>query len=122
MGRPSTFVNCTKLTALCDAVAMLEPEVRILVISCMGGIINTMSSASDPKYAIEKAMRMLGGMFNNALEKRQAPGQESLRIFVAPSTPRSMAAFEGHCKIAVVSLGYMYLIPRILTIRHLSVF
>ena len=102
LGCPSTFATCTNLTSLCDAVGVLDQEVRILVISCMGGIINTMGNTPDPKHSIEKAMRMLGGLMNNAIERRQAPGQSSLRIFVAPSTPRNVATFEGHCKIAVV--------------------
>ena len=85
-------------------MASLDQEVRVLIISCLGGIISTMGSASDPRHALEKSMRMFGGMLSTAIERRQAPGQASLRIFVAPCTPRSVATFEGHCKIAVVSI------------------
>ncbi len=92
------YIHCSKLTSLQDELSRLDEDVQVLIISCMGGIINTMSSAPDPKHTLEKTMRMLGGLMIDAIRKHSG----RLRVFVAPSTPRTAANFESHCKHSVV--------------------
>ena len=99
LGQAIIYSHCSKLTTLQDAFSQVDAEIEVLVIGCMGGIVNTMSMAPDPKHTLEKTMRMIGGLMIDAIRKHSGP----LRIFVAPSTPRTAADFDGHCKHSVVS-------------------
>lgn len=77
----------------------MQSHIKVLVISCLSGIIGSLGATSDAKTALEKSMVMLGSALYDVVRYRQS----SIRIFVAPPTPRPTAEFKSHVKFALVS-------------------
>lgn len=99
LGQPSTFAYCTKFTALTEEICKVPSHVKVLVISCLSGIIGVMGSSKDAKNSLERTMTMLGSALYDVVRHRQG----SIRIFVAPPTPRPATDFDSHVKYALVS-------------------
>lgn len=105
LGQPSSFIHCTKFTSLTEEICKVQSHVKVLVISCLSGIIGSVGSTSDAKSALEKAMTMLGSALYDVVRYRQG----TIRIFIAPPTPRPTPDFKSHVKYALVCLKLLYL-------------
>lgn len=98
LGQPSQFVYCTKFTSLTEEICKLSSNVKVLVISCLSGIIGTLGASSDSKGALERSMTMLGSALYDVVRYRG-----SIRIFIAPPTPRPTTDFDTHVKYSLVN-------------------
>lgn len=98
LGQPSQFIYCTKFTTLTEEICKVQAHVKVLVISCLSGIIGSIGATNDAKSTLEKTMTMLGSALYDVVRYRQG----SIRIFVAPPTPRPSADFKAHVKYALV--------------------
>jgi len=99
LGQPSRSIYCSKLSSVLEAISTLSSNIKVVVISCLSGIVGTCAEGSDPKTAIEKAMTLIGnGLFSLSTQR-----QHGIRIFIAPCTPRQSADFPTHNKLAMVS-------------------
>lgn len=98
LGQASQFMYCSKFTTLTEEVCRIQSHVRVVVVSCLSGIVHNLCSAIDTKGAIEKAMSMLGSALYDVVRHRQG----SIRIFVAPCTPRNTPDFQNQSKFAIV--------------------
>ena len=84
LGQPTRFLHCTRFTILTDELANLDSDVKIVVISCLTDIIETIGSTAEPTSALEKAMRMIDTAMFALCSHRGG----SIKIFIAPCTPR----------------------------------
>lgn len=100
LGQPSQFIYCTKFTSLTEEICKIQSHVKVLIISCLSGIIGTLGGAQDSKTALERSMTMLGSALYDVVRYRQ----NSIRIFIAPATPRPAADFETNVKFSMVSM------------------
>lgn len=98
LGQPSQFVYCSKFTSLTEEICKVQSHTKVIVISCLSAIIGGLGTASDVKSALEKSMTMLGSALYDVVRYRQG----SIRIFVAPPTPRPATDFKTHVKYALV--------------------
>lgn len=99
LGQPSQFIHCSRFTVLTEEICKIQSHVKVLVISCLGGIIHSLGSSSDSKVALERAMTMIGTALYDVVRHRNG----SIRIFVAPSTPRVSQEYQSNSKYAMVS-------------------
>lgn len=60
LGQPSSFVHCTRFTTLTEEICKVQSHVKVLVVSCLSGIIGSLGETSDAKVALSKSMTMLG--------------------------------------------------------------
>ena len=98
LGQNAKSLYCSKYSSLMESISNLSPTVRVLVISCLGGIVNSLSEGADSKRAIERGMTVIGnGLFSLAMQR-----SSNIRIFVAPCTPRNSPDFTAHNKFAMV--------------------
>jgi len=73
---------------------------RVVIISCLGSIIETISLTSDAKGTIDRTMEMIGNLFRDI--DRVQKGR--ITIYVAPCTPKGVQDFSANSKNAYVSL------------------
>lgn len=104
LGQPSQFIHCTRFTVLTEELCKIQSHVKVIVISCLSGIINTLGNTPDSKLALERGMTMLGNALYDVVRHRQ----NSIRIFVAPSTPRATKDFQSHNTYAMVHFYIFY--------------
>jgi hypothetical protein len=97
-GQPTKFQHCTKITTLTEIISTIESDVKILVVSCLTGIIGALATGSDSKSSIVNGMSMIGSSIRDLCRHRQG----SLRVFIAPCTPRTTPDFQTHSKFAMV--------------------
>lgn len=98
LGQQSSFVHCTKMATLQDEISVVSQSIKIVVVSCLSGIINTLSSAVDSKNSIVKGMDALAAVCHSLIVQRSG----SIRILFSQCTPRMAIDFEGHRKFAMV--------------------
>jgi len=100
LGQPSRFTFCTKMSTLTEEISMVTSDnTRVIVVSCMGNIINTLAMSQDAKSSIERAMSMFGTLLYDI----HRTCQSGIKIFIAPGTPRNDKDFDTHNKFAMVS-------------------
>ncbi len=100
LGQPVRSVYCSKYSSLMEATSNLSSDVKVLIVSCLGGIVASLAESPDSKRAIKKGMTVLGnGLFSFAMQRNS-----NIRIFVAPCTPRNSKDFSAHNKYAMVDL------------------
>lgn len=98
LGQPSQFIYCTRFTVLTEELCKIQSHVKVLVISCLSGIIHSLGSNAESKVALERGMTMLGTALYDVVRHRQ----NSIRIFIAPSTPRASKDFQSFNTYAMV--------------------
>jgi hypothetical protein len=102
LGQPSRFVHCTRYTGLTDELSRLGGDIntKFVVISSLTGVlVGLTTGASEVTKAIEKAMGSLGAVINEL-----ARNSVTMRIYVAPCTPRNISDFKEHANHALVGL------------------
>jgi hypothetical protein len=89
------------MTTLTEEISMVTADSTkiIIIVSCMGGIINALAMSQDAKSSIERAMTMFGTLLYDIHRTRQG----GIKIFVAPGTPRMDKDFDTHNKFAMVT-------------------
>lgn len=97
VGQPTRFQHCTKLKTLTEMISTVDSDVKVLVISCLTGIVNTLCSAEDTKGSLVQGMTMIGASIRDLLRFRQG-----MRVCIAPCTPRKNPDFISHSKFAQV--------------------
>ncbi len=103
LGQPSQFVHCTNYSSLTEAISTMEQHIKVLIVSCLSSIIGELLQDPEPQHAIEHTMNMIGGSLYDVVRYRK----DSVRIYVAPSTPRHDPDFSGHSKFALVRFYYL---------------
>ncbi len=99
LGQPARFIHCNRYTTLTDELSRLSTEsnTRFLVISSLTQIVVNLTTVSDIKGAIEKAMSSLGAVIRDLVRT-----QAEMRVFVGPCTPRTIKDFKEHASYALV--------------------
>ncbi len=99
LGQPARFIHCTRYTTLTDELSRLatESNTRYLVISSLTNIVVNLTTVSDIKSAIEKAMSSLGAVIRDLVRTHV-----DLRIIIGPCTPRTIKDFKEHARYALV--------------------
>jgi hypothetical protein len=99
LGQPTRFIHCTRYTTLTDEISRLatESNTRFLVISSLTNIVVNLTTVSDVKAAIEKAMSSLGAVIRDLVRT-----QSDLRVFIGPCTPRTIENFKEYARYALV--------------------
>jgi len=93
------------MTSLTEEISMITADTTsVVIVSCMGGIINSLAMSQDAKSSIERAMSMFGTLLYDVHRTRQG----GIKIFVAPGTPRMDKDFDTHNKFAMVSKTIIY--------------
>jgi hypothetical protein len=99
LGLPSRFIHCTRYTALTDELSRLtgDNNTKFLVISSLTGILVNLTGTSEVAKAIEKAMGTLGNVI-----KELVRSNISLKVFIAPCTPRNIENFKELSNLLLV--------------------
>jgi hypothetical protein len=99
LGQPTRFIHCTKYTTLTDELSRLSNDLttRVVVISSLTGIVVNLTGTSEIKKAIERAMGTLAGAI-----KELVLSNSTLRVFIAPCTPRTLPNFQEYAGHALV--------------------
>jgi len=71
-----------------------------LVISCLTGIVASLTTAPDVKTALERAMMSLG-----AVLREMVRNNVGARVYIAPCLPRDIPDFGTHSSFALVTIG-----------------
>jgi hypothetical protein len=103
LGQPSNYVHCTRFTTLTDEISVVAHNVKVLVISCLSGIVHSLSSSQDSKSAIIKGMDMLAAVCHSLIVQRGG----AVRIFFAPCTPKRVPDFQTHSTFALVIITWL---------------
>jgi hypothetical protein len=74
-----------------------ESSTRFLVISSLTNIVVNLTTVSDIRAAIEKAMSSLGAVVRDLVRTHA-----DLRVVIGPCTPRTIPDFKEHAKYAMV--------------------
>ena len=99
LGQPMRFTHCDLLSTLTDELATLDSDIRVVVIACMTEIIASLINGQDPAAALKRGM----GVLNSALFALSEQRGGSIRIVIAPCTPRMKPNFDHWKKYAIVS-------------------
>ncbi len=93
------FIHCTRYTTLTDELSRLttDTHTRYLVISSLTNIVVNLTTVSDIRSAIEKAMSSLGAVVRDLVRTHS-----DLRVLIGPCTPRSIKDFKEHATYALV--------------------
>ncbi len=99
LGQPIRFIHSNRYTTLTDELSKLatETHTRALVISSLTNIVVNLTTVSDIRSAIEKAMSSLGAVIRDLVRTNV-----HLRVVVGPCTPRTIPDFREHAKYALV--------------------
>ncbi len=99
LGQPARYINCTKYTTLTDELSRLINDLatRVVVISSLTGIVVNLTGTSEVKTAIERAMGSLASAI-----KELVLSNSSIRIYIAPCTPRTLPQFQEYAGHALV--------------------
>jgi hypothetical protein len=98
LGQPSRVIHCTQFTLLQDELSRLSTDVKVLVISCLTGIIGKIGGTNEAKTGIERAMSLIASSFFELNHQRKG----GIRIIVAPCIPRRSKDFMTHSNFAMV--------------------
>jgi hypothetical protein len=99
LGQPTRFIHCTRFTTLTDELSRLSNDLttRIVVISSLTGIVVNLTGTSDIKPSIGKAMGSLAAAIRELIHSNS-----SIRVFIAPCTPRNLENFQEYANHALV--------------------
>lgn len=98
LGQPTRFALCSRYTVLTDEISKLTRDnTRTLVISCLTGIVASLTTAQDVKVALEKAMTSLGAVLREMVRTNVG-----CKVYIAPCTPRDVQDFGTHSSFALV--------------------
>ncbi len=99
LGQPIRFIHCTRYTTLTDELSKLaiDTSVKYLVVSSLTNIVVNLTTVSDIRSAIEKAMSSLGAVVRDLVRTHV-----DLRVFIGPCTPRTIKDFKEHAQYALV--------------------
>jgi hypothetical protein len=102
LGQPARFVHCTRYTSLTDELSRLNNDLttRIVVISSLTGIVVNLTGTTEIKQSIGKAMSTLAGVIRELVNNNS-----SIRVFIAPCTPRNLENFQEYANYALVIIG-----------------
>jgi hypothetical protein len=97
--QPARFIHCSRYTTLTDELSRLatDSHIRYLVISSLTNIVVNLTTVSENKSAIEKAMSSLGAVIRDLVRTHV-----DLRVIIGPCTPRTIKDFKDHARYAMV--------------------
>lgn len=99
LGQSSRFTFCSKMSSLTEEISLVTSDnTKVIIVSCLSGIISTLAKNQDAKTSIERAMSMFGTLLYDIHRTRQG----GIKIFISPGTPRADKDFETHNKFAMV--------------------
>jgi hypothetical protein len=107
LGEPYRFILCSKMATLTEEMCKLPSctSTKVLVISCLGALIETKIGQTDVKLGIERMMLMVGNLCHDI--DRVQKGR--MLIFISPCPPRSnVPDFNIHSKVAYVSTMILF--------------
>lgn len=105
LGQSSQIVHCTKFTSLTEEICKIPSHLRVVVISCLSGILNSLLSASDTKVALEWAMMMLGSdLFDVVRHHRHG----SIRFIHCTTDSTPVTWFQKSCQVCNVSERFFW--------------
>jgi hypothetical protein len=81
-----------------DEISKLSSNIKVLVISCLSGIVGKIGGTSEAKTGIEHAMSLISAAFYDISHQRKG----LLRIIVAPCVPRKSKDYATHSAFALV--------------------
>lgn len=94
---------CTTYTGLLSQLDRIVPPQSVIIISCLGGIINLLGSRQEPKEEMERAMSAICQSLHSLIGKFP-----NTRVYISQPSPRLNETFKVNSKFAVVS-NYNYL-------------
>ncbi len=99
LGQGARFVHCTRYTSLTDELSRLSNDLstRVVIISSLTGIVVSLLGTSEVKKAIGQAMNSLAASVRELVHSNS-----SLRLFIAPCTPRNLENFQEYASHALV--------------------
>jgi len=103
LGQGSRSVICTRYTTLTEELSKMSTCVhtKVIVVSCLSGIVDRLSQSQDGKVGIERAMHMIGNLFHEIVKMKRG----AVRILVAPFNPRKSQDYDSYTRFAMVLLG-----------------
>ena len=104
LGQTSRSIICTRFTTLSEELSKVAScsSTKVIIVSCLSNIIESLASSNDVKTGIERAMLLIGNQFHEIARLQHG----SVRIFVAPCTPRNVQDYATHVKFAQVVYVY----------------
>jgi hypothetical protein len=99
LGQPSRFVYCTRYTGLTDELSRLtnDTDTKVVVISCLTGIVVNLTTTSDVPAAIEKAMGTLGMVIKDVVRN-----SSRIKLYISRCTTRNIQNFDEYASMSLV--------------------
>ena len=100
LGQPTRVVFCSRFTSLSEELSKVTlcPNTKIIAISCLSSIVEKIMQSSEIKAGLERAMMLIGNMIHEVHQAKKG----SIRIFIAPCTPRKIIDYNIHSRYAMV--------------------
>jgi hypothetical protein len=99
LGQATRFIHCTRYTSLTDELSRLSNDLttRVVVLSSLTGIVMNLTGTTEIKQAIGQAMGSLAAAIREFVHSNS-----SIRVFIAPCTPRNLENFQEYANHALV--------------------
>jgi len=100
LGQPTRSVLCTRFTSLSEELSKVTncAHTKVIAISCLSSIVEKIMQSSEIKAGLERAMLLIGNMIHEVHQSKKG----SIRILVAPCTPRRIIDYNIHSRYAMV--------------------